>query len=96
MQLEQINHDLDTALKNAENELITYPQTPWTKEIDVAHMVIKYWQTALSLHRHQLEQSDILKNLCDHLPADIDVYQGDITRTLLAQICKAVKWKQKA
>eukprot|EP00957_Ditylum_brightwellii_P167502 12750418-Ditylum_brightwellii.AAC.2 len=59
-------------------------------------MVIKYWQTALSLHRHQLEQSDILKNIHDHLPADMDVYQEYITRTLLAQICKAVKWKRKA
>eukprot|EP00957_Ditylum_brightwellii_P128303 9785773-Ditylum_brightwellii.AAC.1 len=59
-------------------------------------MVIKYCQTALSLNQHQLEQPDILKNLHDHLPADIDVYQEHITRTPLAQIHKAVKWKQKA
>ena len=71
------------------------PQHQWTKESHDANHLIWYWWAKISLEKNNIEAINIFMYLYQKIPPDLDIYQGNTTCTLFAQLWKAKKtWQQ--
>eukprot|EP00957_Ditylum_brightwellii_P003959 301437-Ditylum_brightwellii.AAC.1 len=84
-----IEMDIDKALFEAEALLLNYPAYSWTMKIHHANFLVNYWVTLQSYRRNRMVGLDVLEDLKDMTPPDLDIYQGDIARPPQFQLHKA-------
>eukprot|EP00957_Ditylum_brightwellii_P020328 1534088-Ditylum_brightwellii.AAC.1 len=94
--LECIEMDIDKALFEAEVLLPNNPAYSWTVEIHHANLLVNYWAAEQSFKRNKMVGLDVLEDLKDMIPLELDIYQGDIARSPHLQLCKECKWQHQA
>eukprot|EP00957_Ditylum_brightwellii_P092999 7080595-Ditylum_brightwellii.AAC.1 len=85
--------DIDKALFKAEALLPNYPAHSWAVEIHCANLLVNYWVAEQSFKMNRMVGLNVLQEMKDMIPPDLDIYQGNITRPPHLQLCQACKWR---
>eukprot|EP00957_Ditylum_brightwellii_P051496 3903619-Ditylum_brightwellii.AAC.1 len=92
--LECIEMNIDKALFKADALLPNYPAYSLTVEIHHANLLVNYWAAEKSFKRNMMLGLDILEDMKDIIPLELDIYQGGIARPPYLQLYRACKWRR--
>eukprot|EP00957_Ditylum_brightwellii_P148939 11339255-Ditylum_brightwellii.AAC.1 len=89
------DEDLGDAMLTPEMKLKIAHATWWSEEVHNAHLVVKYCKVKLSQKNNNFNVEHTLEQIKEKLELEVDIYQGDPERKLIAQLYKTLKHKRK-
>eukprot|EP00957_Ditylum_brightwellii_P088646 6751759-Ditylum_brightwellii.AAC.1 len=81
---------------DAASPLPPAPRAWWHLEIINAFRLQQYWKTELSFQQNKVDGSMELEQIKQRIPEEVDIFQGESSRGMRGQLCKASKTLQQA
>eukprot|EP00957_Ditylum_brightwellii_P164138 12497646-Ditylum_brightwellii.AAC.1 len=92
--LEEIDNKLTEAMLLPEQQIPIPHHTWWSDTIKVAHLIVQYWKTGVSMLKHPQQDETILQDIADTLGPGVDIYQGNNDAFPNSQLCRTIKYRK--
>eukprot|EP00957_Ditylum_brightwellii_P040594 3072922-Ditylum_brightwellii.AAC.1 len=77
MELKKIDREVTEAMIGPKKKVPIPHKAWWSNTVQNAHLMIQYWQTKLSLQKHQQRDESIIQEIANKLGPDQDIFQGN-------------------
>lgn len=89
--LEQLDTDLNNILLSAESKIEKHTHYPWSPKLHKAYKIWQYWKIKMSFLKNKRQSSHRSILFMHELAENLDITQGDETRSISSQLRKAQK-----